>query len=50
MSPAAPADAAELNQVWQEWEQAVNLSARRLEHWLATDDRGIRPPASQAAT
>jgi hypothetical protein len=38
VSPAAPAGAVELNEVWPQWEEAVNLSASQLERWLSTDE------------
>jgi hypothetical protein len=32
------AGAIELNEVWQDWEEAVNLTATELEQWLDTDE------------
>jgi hypothetical protein len=34
----AEASAAELNEVWPEWEDAVNLTAKELEEWLDTEE------------
>jgi hypothetical protein len=48
----AEAGAAELNDVWTDWEDAVNLTPGELERWLGTDesrsvgDRGGSGPES----
>jgi hypothetical protein len=38
MTPSGEAGAAELNDVWPAWEEAVNMSATELERWLDTDE------------
>jgi hypothetical protein len=38
MSRATPAATPELDEVWPQWREAVNLTATQLERWLETDE------------